>query len=44
MTLRQMREAMPNNEYHQWRAFYAYRATVNEHAAQTGDMKMIEPD
>lgn len=30
MTVQQMREVMPNDEYNRWRAFYSYRQTVQD--------------
>lgn len=30
MTVQQMRDTMPNDEYHKWRAFYSYRNAMEE--------------
>lgn len=30
MTVQQMRDTMPNDEYHQWRAFYSYRNAMQD--------------
>lgn len=33
MTVDDLRRTMPNNEFHQWRAFLVYRKAMQDHAA-----------
>jgi hypothetical protein len=32
MTVAELRQRMPNNEYHQWRAYLTYKAAMQEQA------------